>query len=85
MLVHNDAARWTGRKNKSIEILVPLNAVLMFVGQMRYKPRPEARGLDSKTHARERLVFRHVRNDAYADCVGRIGVVEEQYVETNSH
>lgn len=61
-------AKWRGRKEgQAVTALIPINAVLAFVGLERLKPDLEARAADSKTTKRElKSFFEHIRNDSYS-------------------
>jgi hypothetical protein len=67
VMVHRGYAVWRGPKQRAITILVPKNALLLYIGQMRFKGTPEARGLDSKTHKRLPGIrgYAHVRTNPY--------------------
>lgn len=67
ILVANGHAKWIGRKYESaIRLEITRQQLALFLEARNFKPAPEARALDSKTHTRERLVYRHVRNHHYS-------------------
>jgi len=71
-LIRYGVATWQGRGKRAIVTTFPTNAILAYVGQMRYQDRPEVRGIDSKTHSSHGSTnpwkrVQHVRNDAYSD------------------
>jgi hypothetical protein len=73
LLTHKGYAVWRSKSKQAVTLLIPVRSLLLFVGQMRYKPLPEARGLDSKTTVQLPGIrgHRHERNEAY----GRAGQI----------
>lgn len=72
ILVSNGFADWTGRKHTGILTTIAINALLMFVGQMRMKERSNVTGMDSKTHSSQGAAnpwkgVKHVRNEHYQE------------------
>jgi hypothetical protein len=73
VLVANGYGEWRGRKQgNAVTTLVTKNALLLFIGQMRFKERLQTTSLDSKTHASYSRDnpwkgVRHVRNEHYAE------------------
>jgi hypothetical protein len=67
VMVANGYAVWDGRKKENIRFSVSKEILLAFVRMMRFRPIPEMRGLDSKTHTKLPGIrgYRHVRNESY--------------------
>lgn len=67
LLEYYGYAQWRGKHRKAITLLIPMRALLLFVGQMRFKPAPSALGIDSKTHKNLGGLrgYKHVRNLSY--------------------
>jgi len=73
MLTLKGHAEWRSKEKRAVTLLVPMKALLLFVGQMRYKPTPQATGMDSRTHAVSGPgTYRHVRNDTYFGGLHRV-------------
>jgi len=83
VIVQQGYAGWRGRKKRAITLMIPVSALLAFVSQMRYKPRPEASALDSRTHKKLPGLanYMHIRNEHYApDAAGRDEVYQPELV-----
>jgi hypothetical protein len=68
ILVAIGKAEWRGRDQRAITALISVAALCAFVALMRFRPRPEATGIDSRTHKRlpGGHSYRHIRNEAYS-------------------
>lgn len=78
MVAHGFAV-WDGRKKVDIRFTVSKEILLTYIRMMRFKPSPQARGIDSKTHGfTGPKTYRHVRNDVYWGGVTRVVDITEQ-------
>lgn len=77
-MVANGYAVWDGRKKQNIRFTVSMPVLLTYIRMMRFKPTPEARGLDSKTHSfTGPRTYKHIRNEHYFGGVYRVLEVTE--------
>jgi hypothetical protein len=68
ILVAVGKAEWRGRQKAAITALISVSALCAFIAAMRFRPQPQATGIDSRTHKRlpGSGAYRHIRNEAYS-------------------
>jgi hypothetical protein len=81
-LIAHGHAEWRGRKDGiAVTVFIPINALLAFVGQERYRIECNPVALDNKTSVKLPGLrgWRHTRTESYSGGVSRvIDVMQEQ-------